>query len=371
MPQFDAHVMVVEDVTINTRIIRMILESLVSCVTSYERGEAALAAAKKDPPDLMLLDIHMPQMDGYEVCAHMQSDPELKSIPIIFLTALDTDEGKIRGFREGGVDYITKPFNPEEVKARVTSHLRLRFLQHELERQNDDLERQVEAQVRQIAESQMATIFALAKLSEYRDQETGQHLERVREFCRQLATSLGRSPSYNQIIDAEFIVNTAMASVLHDIGKVAIPDAILQKPARLTVDEREMMQRHTVIGAETLEEVYRNYPENHFIQIGIEIARSHHEKYNGGGYPDGLQGETIPLAARIMSVADVYDALRTPRRYKRAWSHEEVCDELRRLSGEDFDPDVINAFLKEESTFARIYTEMSRDSLTNSQKGVI
>jgi len=351
-------IMVVDDVKINLLMIRRILQDYGGQVETYTNGPEAMDAAMRQAPDLILLDIGMPGMNGYQVCALLKENPQLRQIPVIFLTAHDTEEDKIRGFATGGVDYITKPFSPEEVRARVSVHLKLRALQARLELQNHDLEERVRQQVQQIADSQMATIFALAKLAEFRDPEAGGHIERVKSYCRLLATSL-QSAEFDEI-DADYINNVAMASVLHDIGKVAIPDSVLLKPERLNAEERRIMERHSLVGAETLEGVYRLHPENKFIRLGIEIARSHHEKWNGEGYPQGLAGKNIPLGARIMTVADVYDALRTQRRYKKAWTHEEASREIERLSGIEFDPLVVTAFLREEAAFRRIHDQFDR-----------
>lgn len=353
-PSATARIMVVDDVAVNLRLLETLLRTECAEVMSHTSPLAALAAAAQRPPDLILLDIDMPEMDGYELCRRFKGDPRLGRIPILFLSGFAGEAEKVRGFAVGGVDYITKPFSLEEVRARVSSHLKLQALQNRLETHSQNLEKVVHSQMHKLAESQMTTIFALAKLAEYRDQETGDHLERVREFCRILAQEL-RSSAYAALIDEHFVASLAQASVLHDIGKVAIPDAVLFKPARLDPEERVIIERHTTIGAETLEAVHRLHPENIFIRIGIDIARSHHEKWDGTGYPQGLAKAAIPLAARIMTVVDIYDALRTERCYKRGWPHAEVVAEIVAHSGKDFDPEIVAAFLRVEEAIAAIY----------------
>ncbi len=340
------NILIVDDTPANLELLAGMLRQKQYRVRPALSGKLALQAALNDPPDLILLDINMPEMDGYEVCRQLKSDRRSADVPVIFISALNETVDKIEAFSAGGVDYVTKPFQFEEVNARVETHLKLHRLQVALENHNRNLTTLVQAQVSEISEAQMAMIFALAKLSESRDDDTGGHLERVQMFCRILATQLAEATSYGEIIDGRYIENIFQTSPLHDVGKVSIPDAILLKSGQLTGEEFEFMKRHTVVGAETLETVRRHYPKNMFIAMGIEVARSHHERWDGGGYPDGLAGEMIPLSARIMAVADVYDALRSRRSYKPALPHEESLGIITRGRGTQFDPDVVDAFVK-------------------------
>jgi putative two-component system response regulator len=337
-------IMVVDDQPVNLKLMEEVLSRQGYGVRSFPRGRLALAAAAQKPPDLILLDVTMPEMDGFEVCRRLRSDAALSAIPVIFLSALEETEDKLAAFKSGGFDYVTKPFEPEEVRARIETHLRLRDLQAAVERQNQELELVVRQQVLEIATAQMATIFALAKLAESRDGATGKHLERVQRLCRLLAAEVRKCPQYRARITDDYVHDLYHASPLHDIGKVAIPDAILLKPGTLATEEFTVMKTHTTLGAETLELVLEKHPANGFVRMGIEIARSHHEKWNGSGYPDGLMGDEIPFSARIMAVADVYDALRSQRCYKEAQSHEESCDIIMQGSGNHFDPEVVRAF---------------------------
>lgn len=350
-----ARVMVVDDITINLKIIAAMLAEMGCAVECHTGGEGALEAIRRSPPDLILLDISMPGMDGYAVAGAIKDHPPSSHIPIVFLSAYNSEEDKVKGFRAGGVDYITKPFFPEEVRARVAIHLRIHALQTRLEEQNQNLEKIVQTQIAQIADAQMTTIFALARLAESRDNDTGEHLERVMAYVRILATALRRSPAYHRSVTDGFVETIIQASVLHDIGKVAIPDSVLLKPGLLTPEEREIIARHTLVGAETLSAVLERHPDNFFIRVGIDIARSHHERWDGGGYPAGLAGEEIPLAARIMRIADVYDALTTARCYKRGWSHQEACREIVSAAGTEFDPALVAVFEQVAAEFATIH----------------
>jgi putative two-component system response regulator len=355
MKQRPRRVMVVDDTPENLRLIESMLNEKGYQVFALPSGDLALKAAKKNPPDLILLDVMMPGMDGFEVCAKLKADPKLADVPVIFLSALSETADKVKAFHSGGVDYITKPFQFEEVDARVTTHLNLRSLQELLEAHNLRLQELVDAQVKEISDSQMATIFALAKLAESRDYETGAHLERVQAYCRALAEGLLDESVYGKQISFDFISTLYQACPLHDIGKVAIPDNILLKPGKLTSDEFEVIKTHTTVGADTLLAVLKHYPKNALVNMGIDIARSHHERWNGHGYPDRLSGDAIPLSARIMALADVYDALRSIRTYKKAWDHETTKNIILEGKGTQFDPNVSAVFARLNKVFEDIH----------------
>lgn len=344
-------IMIVDDRPTNLELLETILLHDGHEVNSFPLGRLALAAAIQNPPDLILLDVNMPEMDGYEVCSHLKANPQLSDIPVIFLTALSSAEDKLRCFRAGGVDFVAKPFQIEEVLARVNSHLRLRRLQRAMEDDNSRLQELVQVQVNKIARGQMATIFAIARLAETRDLETGRHLERIQTLCRLLATKLSEHPKYRKTISRVWIDNIFHASPLHDIGKVAIPDSILLKPGPLSPEEFAIMKTHAVLGAGTLRAVHEKYPDNDFIEMGIQIAERHHEHWDGSGYPDGLAGEAIPISARILAVADCYDALRSVRGYKPAMPHNETRAIILGESGKHLDPIVVEAFDEISDTF--------------------
>lgn len=309
----------------------------------------ALRAVSETQPDLILLDIDLSGIDGYQVCELLKQSQAYRDIPIIFMSGMNSIDDKIRGFEAGGVDYITKPFHPVEVHARIKTHLNLSSLRTRVEYQN-----LVESKIRKVSESQHATIFALARLAEQRDDDTGAHLQQVRYYCAQLAQQLALDSPYAGKISKEFIDCIQHASPLHDIGKVAIPDRVLLKQGKLTPEEFEIMKTHTVIGAENLQSVFDEYADNPFIGMGIEIALYHHERWDGTGYPDGLLGRNIPLSARIMALADCYDALRSNRCYRKGFDHETVKMMLLEGDGTHFDPEIIKAFLSIEGKFRDI-----------------
>ncbi|WP_024334222.1 HD domain-containing phosphohydrolase [Desulfotignum balticum] len=352
-------VMAVDDTPANLELLQGILQKQGYRVAVFPRGAMALKAAAKNPPDLVLLDIMMPEMDGFEFCRRFKDYPELKEIPILFISALGDPANKVRAFSEGGLDYVTKPFQEEEVLARVNTHLCLHRAKKALELHNHDLKNLVKEKVEEISDSQLATILAVSKLTEYRDDDTGRHIERTQIFCKKLAQKLRNNP-YTDISPA-FIDDLYHAAPLHDIGKVGIPDKILLKPGKLTHEEFDIMKTHTNIGAATLEQVQARYPGNAFVNMGIALTRSHHEKWDGTGYPDGLAGKEIPLSGRIMALADVYDALRAARPYKKPFSHETACQIIREDAGTHFDPAVVDAFISLESEFEALYDRMKPD----------
>lgn len=359
MIAFKERIMIVDDTPENLKLLSRMLEGRGYRVFAFTKGESALWAAEKHPPDLILLDIKMPELDGYEVCQQLKANKKLAEIPVIFISALAGASDKIKAFQVGGVDYITKPFQIDEINARVETHLKIRELQIAYELQNKNLQLLVAEQVKEISESQMSIIFALAKLAEYRDIDTGNHLERVQEFCRVLTTRLHQASPYAKFIDEKFIANIYYASPLHDIGKVVIPDDILLKPGKLTAEEFEIMKTHATVGAEYLETVLEQYTKNDFLRIGVEIAQSSHERWDGKGYPQGLRGENIPLSARIMALVDVYDAVRSRRCYKSSVNHETACSIIAAESNAHFDPVITETFMQIKDEFNNIYTKVT------------
>lgn len=347
--QDKSRILVVEDDINFLTMLSDILTQFGHTVLPYTNGVSALKEVQREAPDLILLDIAMPGMDGYQLCERLKQLNDVKDIPVIFMSGMNSMSDIIRGFKIGGVDYITKPFHIEEVHARIKTHINLSTLRNKLEYQ-----KLIEKKIREVSEAQQATIFALAKLAEQRDDDTGAHLERVRDYCKMLSQQLSENSPYADHISDEFIQCIEHASPLHDIGKVAIPDSILLKPGKLTAEEFETMKTHTVIGAENMQFVFNRYPDNPFIGMGIEIALYHHERWDGKGYPDGLVGRNIPLSARIMAVADCYDALCSDRCYRKGFEHEKVKEMLLEEDGTHFDPEVIKAFVATENEFVQL-----------------
>lgn len=357
-----ADILVVDDTPANLQLLTAMLKGRGHKVRPVLDGNLALQAARNRQPDLILLDVNMPGLDGFEVCTQLKAEPLLAKIPVIFISANAETMDKVKAFALGGVDYITKPFQFEEVEARVETHLKLRHLQQEIEGLNNSLHLQVSAQVREITYSQVATILALAKLSETRDEGTGNHIFRVQRYCQALVCQLAKEQVFGNIIDDCFIDTIFHASALHDIGKVGIPDSILLKPGKFTDNEFAVMKTHTTLGAETLAAVVENYPHNALVRMGVEVARSHHEHWDGSGYPEGLGGEDIPLAARIVMLADQYDALRNKRPYKQAISAAESYTILTqgdsRSNPAHLDPRVLKAFSNIASEFEAIFDDL-------------
>lgn len=352
-------ILIVDDKKVNRELLKRHLFSAGYMeICEAASGREAVEQAQANKPDLVLLDIVMPEMDGYEVCNTLKADHKLKDIPVIFLSALTETIDKVKAFAEGGVDYIAKPFAFEEVQARVQTHLKIHYLQQDLEKHNKHLEQMVAEKVKEISDSQIATIFAIAHLAETRDYETGMHLERTRDYCRLLATWLGEHPDYRDTVTEDYVRRIYETTPLHDIGKVGVPDAVLLKPGKLTAEEFEAVKKHTTIGARTLKEVEERYPGNAFIAMGTQIARSHHEKWDGSGYPDGLSGKDIPLPARIMALVDVYDALRSQRPYKEPFSHAKSRDIIVGDQGRHFDPLMVEAFISLEHEFVAVHHQM-------------
>lgn len=353
-----ANILIVDDQEINLKVLELLLKKENYNVTCAKSAQEALDVILNEPDDyfdLILSDINMPTMSGFELCNTLKNDDiytkKCKATPLIFISALTSADDIEHGFEVGAVDYITKPFNAKEVSLRVHSQVRIRIMQHQLKDYSETLEKKVKMQVAQIARTQMATIFSLAKLAQSRDDDTGRHLERVQVFCKILSEELRKMPEFKDKITDEFIEDIFQASPLHDIGKVGISDLILLKPGKLTDEEYEIMKTHTQIGAKTLEDVNHRFAGNSFIETGILIARYHHERYDGSGYPVGLSGEEIPLCARIMSIADVYDALKTKRAYKEAFSQEKCIQIIQEGSGTQFDPKLVQAFLNVADKF--------------------
>jgi putative two-component system response regulator len=326
-------------------------------------GVRALKIAKTDPyPDLILLDIMMPEMDGYEVCRQLKADPATEHIPVIFLTAKTQEGDETKGFELGAVDYITKPIIPPILMARVHTHLALRHARKSLEQQNEILEEQVEQRTLQLQALQDAIIVAMASLAETRDNDTGHHIRRTQHYIKELAACLKTKTPYAGEIDDKLISVLFKAAPLHDIGKVGVPDRILLKPGRLTPDEFEEMKKHTIYGRDAIMAAEKSltFPDP-VLSSSRNIAYAHHEKWDGSGYPQGLAGTNIPLSARLMAIADVYDALISKRVYKDPMPHEEAVNIIEAGSGGHFDPAIITAFLEIHNKFAEIAIQFKED----------
>jgi putative two-component system response regulator len=318
-------------------------------------GERALKIAAESPPDLVLLDIMMPGMDGYEVCRRLKSDARTRHIPVIFLTAKVEIEDEQKGFDVGAVDYITKPISPPIVLARVQTQLTLKAAADFLRDKNKYLEDEVARRTKEVQVVQDVTIMAMASLAETRDNETGNHIRRTQNYVRALAKKLQGNPLYASQLDEATVEMLYKSAPLHDIGKVGIPDAILLKPGKLTDEEFTVMKTHTTLGRDAIlaAEKLIDAPSS-FLKLAREIAHYHQEKWDGSGYPEGLRGESIPLSARLMAVADVYDALISKRVYKPPFPHDKAVAIIREGRDKHFDPHMVDAFLQIAEEFEDI-----------------
>jgi putative two-component system response regulator len=319
-------------------------------------GERGLQIANSDtPPDLILLDVMMPDMDGYEVCQRLKAKPRTAGIPVIFLTVKCEVEDEEKGLLLGAVDYITKPISPPIVMARVKTHLALKASADFLINQNQFLEKEVSKRTREVLAIQDVTIMALASLAETRDNDTGNHIRRTQHYVKILAERLKSHPVFCDILTDINIELLFKSAPLHDIGKVGIPDHILLKPDRLTDDEFEMMKSHSRLGRDSLEKAERQLGMPvAFLRFAKEIAYSHHEKWDGTGYPEGLSGDAIPVSARLMALADVYDALICKRVYKAGMRHDLAANVLMEGRGVHFDPIVVDTFMALQEEFKAI-----------------
>ena len=348
-------ILVVDDTPENLTMMSFLLKDRYK-VKVANHGQKALRIAASEPqPDLILLDIMMPEMDGYEVCRQLQQDLQTRNIPIIFLTAKSSVEDEEFGLGLGAVDYITKPISPPVVLARVKTHLSLKASADFLRSKSDYLEQEVAKRTREISAVQDVTILAMASLAETRDNETGNHIRRTQHYVKALAEALRQQPKFATVLDDHTIAMLFKSAPLHDIGKVGIPDRILLKPGRYEPEEFAIMQRHPLLGLQAIEHAEQSLGTSvDFLRVAKEIAYGHHEKWDGSGYPQGLVGEAIPLSARLMAVADVCDALISRRVYKEGMPHQQAAEIIAQGRGSHFDPDVVDAFFQIEQTFVAI-----------------
>ncbi|PQA79189.1 two-component system response regulator [Rhodoferax sp. TS-BS-61-7] len=351
-------VLVVDDTPDNLSLMAGLLKDHYRVVLA-NHGEKALKLARaEDPPDLILLDIMMPGLSGYDVCKILKDDPATQHIPIIFLTAMTAAEEEKKGLEMGAVDFITKPVNPPIMLARVSTQLQVKAAADFLRDKNDYLETEVQRRGRELAAIQDVTILAMASLAETRDNDTGNHIRRTQHYLRLLANQLRRHPRFSRFLDERTIDILFKSAPLHDIGKVGIPDRILLKPGRFEPHEFEIMKTHCKLGRDAIQHAEDQLGlEVEFLHYAKEIAYSHQEKWDGSGYPEGWAGDAIPISARLMAVADVYDALISRRVYKQSMSHEKAVAIIADGRGSHFDPDIVDAFLELTEQFRAVALE--------------
>ena len=341
------HVLIVEDDCISAEILSNSLRHFGYDVTTVDNGREAFELIRSGKFRLVVSDWDLPEMSGVEICRQIRQRPSTSYIYVILVTSFEGVENVVEGLNAGADDFLTKPLQPEELRMRLRAGERILSL-----------------------ESRDVVIFALAKLAESRDPQTGAHLERMREYCRVLANELSGWEEFADEIDGEYVELLYMTSPLHDIGKVGIPDNVLLKPGKFTEEEFEVMKQHTLIGGQTLDAAVRAHPEAQFLRMAYDIAMTHHERYDGAGYPHSLRGEEIPLCGRITALADVYDALTTRRVYKPKVEHESTRKIILEGSGKHFDPDVVQAFRNREDEFVSINQRFDETVVSPEEPGM-
>jgi putative two-component system response regulator len=329
-------ILIVDDDPLVLQLLEQAVERLGHEATLANNGREALQLMRTGSYRMVISDWEMPEMNGLELCRHIRDRYCSKYVYIILLTVRCGAQNVVDALNAGADEFITKPFDPQEFDVRIRTGERILRL-----------------------ENREVTVFSMAQLAEARDQETGAHLDRMQEYCRVLAEHLSRQEKYFDVVDADFIELIHLTSLLHDIGKISIPDEILLKPGPLTESEFNIIKQHPVAGAMTLQSAIYAYPESTYLTMARDIARSHHERYDGTGYPDGLKGEAIPLCGRIVALADVYDALTTRHVYKPAFSHEKAHQIICEGMGTQFDPDVVRAYIANEERFVEIHNRFA------------
>lgn len=348
-------ILVVDDTPDNIDVLSAVLSNTYR-VKVATNGERALKIAQANPDiGLILLDIMMPGMSGYQVCQHLKANPATRNIPVIFVTAMSEVADEKHGLELGAVDYITKPVSPPIVLARIKTQLAMKQVRDFLLDKNQFLEQEIARRTQEVSALQDVTIYTMASLAETRDSETGNHIRRTSHYVKTLAQALSQHPRFGYFLTEQNIELLFKSAPLHDIGKVGIPDHILLKPGRFVPEEFEIMKTHTTLGRDAIMAAERDLGiKVEFLRFAKEIAYSHQEKWDGSGYPEGLVGEAIPVSARLMAVADVYDALISRRVYKEGMSHQEAVAIIVAGRGQHFDPDIVDAFLKLQTEFQEI-----------------
>ena len=349
--------LLVDDTPENLTVLGEILMPYYRVRVANSGARALVAAASEPRPDLILLDVMMPEMDGYKVITHLRSNPLTLDIPVIFITALDATEDETKGLELGAADYITKPVRPAIVLTRVRGQIELKEARDRMRDQNAWLEAEIERRMRQNQMIQDVSMRALASLAEARDNETGNHILRTQGYVKVLAEELSKLPQYAEKLTPTIIESYVKAAPLHDIGKVGIPDRALHKPGKHTPEEWELMKTHAKVGSDAIWRAIQDEEDQaglDFLRIAMDIAHYHHEKWDGSGYPEGFSGENIPLPARLMALADVFDALISKRVYKPAFTVEHTTEIILNGRGKHFDPDVVDAFVARLDEFYAI-----------------
>lgn len=347
------NILIVDDVLTSLVVMSDIVKSAGFIARPVQNVRQAMEAIEALPPDLILSDVSMPDIDGYEFCEMLKENPKTADIPVIFVSAMNDTNSRKKGYNVGAVDFIMKPFDFDEVKLRIDTQIKNLVLQRELEEYNKRLHRMMNTQIAKITDDQRHLIYGLVRLAESREDPTGSHLRNVSENAVFLAQSLQLSPEHEKHISNNFIEDIGLAAPLHDIGNLTISDRILLKRGKLTPDEMSVVRTHAEIGARTLTEVYSHNEFSRYLGMAIDIAYYHHEKWDGSGYPKGLKGKGIPISARIFSLVDIYDTLTRDKCYRDAYTHEEALKIIKSESGRSFDPSIVDIFFKIQSGIRR------------------
>lgn len=357
------NILIVDDVSANIKSLQAILSAEYEIFVATN-GKDALDVAASEPIDLIILDIVMPEMDGYEACRRLKADASTKDIPVIFFTGESRSQDEVKGLMLGAADFILKPIDPFLVKARIRTQLTLIEARKTLLQQNERLDQAVLEKTHQLRTLQDAAMVAMGSLAETRDPETGNHIRRTQYYVKALATHLQNHPKFRDFLTEDVIDLLHKSAPLHDIGKVGVPDRVLLKKGKLTKSEFEEIKKHPVLGYQAIvaAEKMLDQSQSTFLSLARDIVLYHHEKWDGTGYPQRLVGEKIPIAARLMTLADVYDALISKRVYKAAFPHDKAVDIIQADKGRMFDPDVVDAFLTIEDQFQRIAVKFADHS---------
>ncbi|MDR0655580.1 MAG: response regulator [Treponema sp.] len=343
----------VDDDLTNLEVGKNILEPVYS-VAALDSGRNLFASLEKEKADLILLDIEMPGMNGLEVLKILKAGAAFREIPVIFLTVKDDPGSELEGLSLGAVDYISKPFSPPLLLKRIELHLLLEKRQEELQEYNDHLQEMVREKTRTVLDLQNSVLKNVAACVEFRDEATGEHVEHTLNYLSLLMDEMLETGLYREEISLWDRELTLQSSQLHDVGKIHIRDSILLKPGRLTVEEFEEMKKHTIFGVNIIEKMMRDTPGSSFLEYARIFAGTHHEKWDGSGYPYGLGGRSIPLQGRMMAIADVYDALISPRAYKEPFTHARAVEIIERGKGAQFEPELVDIFMKVEGEFEKL-----------------